>query len=105
MLDFDDCPCTGKTLARLLNPAILRCLARERAHGYSLLQQLAEFKMFADAQPDHAGLYRALKQMESRGLVRSEWNLGAGPARRVFSLTERGAACLGSLAGNPRMVP
>ena len=94
MLDFIDCPCSGKTLARLLHPAILLCLARGPAHGYSLLQQLAELKMFASGEPDHAGVYRTLKQMESSGFVRSEWNLGAGPARRVFSLTETGAACL-----------
>lgn len=94
MLDFGDCPCSGKTLARLLHPAILRCLARGPAHGYSLLQQLAELKMFISAEPDHAGVYRTLKQMESKGFVRSEWSLGTGPARRVFFLTEQGAACL-----------
>jgi DNA-binding PadR family transcriptional regulator len=94
MVDFVDCPCSGKTLARLIHPAILRCLAQGPAHGYSLLQQLAELKMFASGEPDHAGVYRALKQMESGGFVRSEWNLGAGPARRVYSLTESGAACL-----------
>jgi len=94
MVDFTGCPCSGKTLARLIHPAILRCLARGPAHGYNLLQQLGELKMFAGAEPDHAGVYRALKQMEIRGLVRSEWDLGTGPARRVFSLTETGAACL-----------
>jgi poly-beta-hydroxybutyrate-responsive repressor len=93
-MDFVDCPCTGKTLARLLHPAILLCLARGPAHGYSLLQQLGEFKMFADVEPDHAGVYRTLKQMESQGLVASQWSLGVGPARRVFSLTEVGAACV-----------
>jgi len=94
MVEFVDCPCSGKTLARLLHPAILRCLARGPAHGYSLLQQLAELKMFADAEPDHAGVYRTLKQMEAKGFVCSEWSLGDGPARRIFSLTETGAACL-----------
>ena len=93
-MDFADCPCSGKTLARLLNPAILLCLARQPAHGYSLLQQLAELKMFAGGEPDHAGLYRTLKQMESQGIVCAEWDHSVVPARRVFSLTETGAACL-----------
>ena len=94
MVNFAECPCSGKTLARLLNPAILVCLARGPAHGYALLQQLAELKMFASGEPDHAGVYRTLKQMESNGFVRSELNPGAGPARRVFSLTKTGATCL-----------
>jgi DNA-binding PadR family transcriptional regulator len=93
-MDFVDCPCSGKTLARLLNPAILICLARGPAHGYALVQQLAELKIFAHGTPDHAGVYRSLKQMESQGFVGAEWDLGAGPARRVFSLTETGTACL-----------
>lgn len=94
MVDFVDCPCSGKTLARLLHPALLVCLAHGPAHGYGLLRQLAELKMFANGEPDHAGVYRTLKQMESKGLVRSEWDLGVGAARKVFSLTETGAACL-----------
>lgn len=93
-MDFSECPCSGKTLARLLNPAVLLCLARGAAHGYALLEQLAELKMFAGREPDHAGVYRALKQMESQGIVSSEWDHGVVPARRVFSLTETGAACL-----------
>ena len=94
MLDFDNCPCSGKTLARLLNPAILLCLARGSAHGYSLHQQLAALKMFANGEPDHAGVYRTLKQMESQGIVSAEWDHSVVPARRIFSLTETGTACL-----------
>jgi DNA-binding PadR family transcriptional regulator len=70
------------------------CLSRGPAHGYALLQQLAELKMFADDEADHTGVYRTLKQMESKGFVRAEWELGDGPARRVFSLTKTGRACL-----------
>ena len=93
-MDFVDCPCSGKTLARLLHPAILVCLARGPAHGYALLRQLAEMKMFASGEPDHAGVYRTLKQMESKGTSARSGILASGPARRVFSLTETGMACL-----------
>jgi len=95
-VEFVNCPCSGKSLAKLLHPAILVCLARGPAHGYAILQQLAEMKMFADDEPDHAGVYRTLKQMESQGYVESQWDVQveAGPARRVFSLTETGMACL-----------
>lgn len=103
-MDFADCPCSGKTLARLLNPAILLCLARGPAHGYALLQQLSELKMFASGEPDHAGVYRTLKQLEAQGIVRAEWDYSFVPARRVFSLTETGAVP-GSLDANPRTLP
>ena len=93
-MDFVNCPCSGKTLAKLLHPAILVCLARGPAHGYAILQQLAEMKMFAGDEPDHAGVYRTLKQMESQGYVQSQWDVQVGPARRVFSLTKTGMACL-----------
>ena len=91
-MDFADCPCSGKTLARLLNPAILLCLARQPAHGYLLLQQLAELKMFADGEPDDAGLNRTLKQMESQGIVCGV-DHSVVQARRVFADRDR-RSCL-----------
>ena len=95
-MDFGECACSGKSLARMLRPAVMGLLAAGPAHGYQLARQLGGMKMFAAQQPDHAGLYRALKQMEDEGLLMSEWDLAdSGPARRVFTITADGMACLG----------
>jgi len=94
-MDFDECACTGKSLARLLRPAIMGTLATGAAHGYELAQRLARMKMFAQDPPDHAGLYRALNLMESEGLLVSRWDTEhSGPARKIFELTADGKACL-----------
>ncbi len=95
MFDLVDCPCTGKNLARLVHPAILAILAQETLHGYLILERLAGEPMFRDQPPDPAGVYRILKSMEQEGLVTCTWNLqSSGPARRQFTITDRGKACL-----------
>ena len=94
-MEFSTCACSGKSLARLVRPAVMALLVRGPTHGYQLVQSLRRMTMFAGQEPDHAGLYRALKQMESEGLLQSEWDLAdSGPARRIFSLTRTGRACL-----------
>lgn len=94
-MDFDQCACSGKSLGRFLRPAAMSLLADGPAHGYSIAQRLSRTRLFNGQEPDHTGLYRALKQMEEEGLLKSEWDLAdSGPARRVFNLTPKGKACL-----------
>ena len=94
-MDFDDCPCSGKSLARLLQPAVMAVLAKEPLHGYRIAQRLRRLAMFRDHRPDPTGLYRLLKSMEEQGLVVSSWELAdTGPAKRRFELTPSGRACL-----------
>lgn len=51
--------------------------------------------MFDGREPDHAGIYRALKEMADEGLVMSSWETGdSGPAKKVFEMTDAGRACL-----------
>ena len=89
----ENCPCSGKTLARLVHPAILGALSKGEAHGYEIAQRLAELSSFA--APDAAGIYRALNLMERDGYVESRWDAPqAGPPRKVFQLTASGRACL-----------
>ena len=72
---------------RFLQPCLLLLIAESPAHGYDLLERLTEFGF----ERDPGGLYRALRTMESDGLVRSEWQLSsAGPGRRNYELTSRG---------------
>ena len=94
-MDFNQCPCSGKTLAKLVQPAVLAAVAKESLHGYLLLQRLAAMPMFQDQPPDPTGVYRILKAMEHEGLLRSSWaSADAGPAKRAFAITPGGRACL-----------
>jgi len=95
MEEFENCPCSGKTLARLLHPAVMAVLAEEPQHGYAIAQRLRAMSMFCESPPDPAGIYRVLKSMEDDGFVQSEWDLAAsGPAKRRYTLTKSGRACL-----------
>jgi DNA-binding PadR family transcriptional regulator len=92
---LQECACTGKSLARIVHPAVLAVLADEPLHGYLIVQRLMELKMFREHAPDAAGVYRVLRTMEAEGLVTATWNLGeAGPAKRCFQLTPSGRACM-----------
>lgn len=97
MMDFEmDCPCRGKNLDKLLQPAILAILYKEDLHGFVLIQRLGENSMFDGTEPDRAGVYRYLKKMESSGLLSSGWELdgeGSKP-RRIYSITKEGRHCL-----------
>lgn len=87
----------GKTLSRLSQPTILSIIAasKEPLHGYVIVQLAAQSPMFGGNKPDATGVYRTLKQMEEKGLVSSEWDTPkAGPAKRMFVLTEDGRVCL-----------
>ncbi len=95
MPNTKECACTGKSLPRLLRPGVMAFLAQGDAHGYQIAQHLSDMRMFAGREPDHAGIYRALKEMADEGLVTSSWETGdAGPAKRVFALTDAGRDCL-----------
>ncbi len=77
----------------LVQPRLLLQLARKPAHGYELMEALGEGE---DGQaPDPGTLYRTLRALEEDGLVRSTWDTeGAGPARRVYELTDQGVEFL-----------
>ena len=93
--DFEQCPCTGKNLDKLLHATILTLLAEEPLHGYELVNRLAALKMAQGHKPDPAGVYRLLKQMEKDGLVHATLELSnAGPAKRSNQLTPEGRNCL-----------
>ena len=66
-------------------------LHRSEAHGYSLLNGLAEFGFNPD-QKDPSLVYRALREMEESGLVVSQWgqDKSLGPQRRVYQITTQG---------------
>lgn len=90
-----NCPCTGVNLPRLIQPALLYIISQEPAHGYAIMQKLAASGLFGETGPDSAGVYRFLKSMENEGSLHATWDASdSGPARKRYSITPRGLACL-----------
>jgi len=73
----------------------LRLLDEKPMHGYQLMEELNRRGL---AQPDRiepAAIYTALRRMEHRGLLTSQWEeKEAGPDRRIYTLTEEGRRVL-----------
>jgi PadR family transcriptional regulator PadR len=71
----------------------LLLLRHGSAHGYTLLDQLAEFGL---AERNPSTIYRVLRDMEGRGYVTSVWEevQTQGPPRRVYQLTAQGQEML-----------
>ena len=75
-------------------PVTLLTLRESTSYGYKLMEQTAKFG-FGVMNP--GTYYRTLRNMEKDGLCESEWDTssGAGPARRVYTITDAGEAYLG----------
>lgn len=85
------CTCAMGNVYRFIEPVLLLML-HEKGHsyGYELSETLGEYAL-TDAQIERAALYRTLRTLEENGHVTSKWETDtAGPARRVYSLTESG---------------
>jgi DNA-binding PadR family transcriptional regulator len=93
---FNDCPCTGTNLEKIIHPAILTLLFEdEELHGYSIVQKLQETYMLQGKKPDPSGVYRCLNQMEQGGYVTAIWDVSnSGPARKLYKITDDGLECL-----------
>jgi PadR family transcriptional regulator len=75
-----------------LRPCLLLLLREQPAHGYDLLERLRPLGFNRD---DPGRLYRALRALESDGLVRSVWEKSSsGPDRRMYELTREGMQTL-----------
>ena len=81
------CP---RRVDRFLESCLLLLLHCDEAHGYELLEGLNQFGF--DQNPvDSSTVYRMLRALEERGFVSSHWDTsGAGPARRLYHITEEG---------------
>jgi PadR family transcriptional regulator, regulatory protein PadR len=89
-------------IERFGEPALLLLLREAPAHGYELLERLAE--LLPDERIDMGNLYRVLRALEEHGVVRSEWDADApGPAKRIYELTDEGRALLEAWAGALRV--
>ena len=94
------CPPGGRVHG-FVQPWLLLLLSRKPTHGYELMEQLSRDEDAPDVDPGL--LYRTLRQLEEDGLVRSSWDTeGAGPARRVYEITDEGIEYLHAWAINIR---
>jgi PadR family transcriptional regulator PadR len=89
-------PRSGWSPRDILIPYVLLAVSMQRAHGYLIEEYLRSVGFFG---LEMSTLYRTLRQLEKDGLLHSSWEPGpAGPARRVYSLTDIGHAWLGQWA-------
>ncbi len=89
------CSCRGYNLDKLIQPNILIILAKQSMHGYSIIQELENKNLFIDEKVDNTGVYRALKTLEDREMIRFEWVMDtSGPAKKNYMITEKGLECL-----------
>ena len=80
-----------------LTPVTLVLLLREESsYGYEIMERLEEFGF---EQISVGTLYRTLRRTEKEGLCESEWDTSeAGPARRMYVITEAGEEYLAAWA-------
>jgi PadR family transcriptional regulator PadR len=78
---------------RFLEPALLALLRDRRTHGYELIAQLPG--LLGTDRVDVGNVYRALRSLEERRLVTSEWRDDLpGPAKRSYEITDEGRRTL-----------
>ncbi|MEW6553963.1 MAG: PadR family transcriptional regulator [Actinomycetota bacterium] len=83
---------------RFIESRILFLLSQGPAHGYELIGRMDEIPLPGPV-PDTGAVYRKLREMEERGLVRSRWDeSGRGPRRRTYSITAEGKRRLAAWA-------
>jgi poly-beta-hydroxybutyrate-responsive repressor len=79
---------------RYIQPSILLGLLMKPSYGYEIIQDIQRFG-FIEGQAPPGMIYRHLRQMEKDGLVSSKWETeGAGPAKRMYEITEEGREVL-----------
>lgn len=85
------CTCAMGNLYRFVEPVLLLLLKKKgQSYGYELAAELPRHAL-TDSSIEAAALYKTLRQLEENGCVTSAWDVDHnGPARRVYSLTERG---------------
>ena len=78
----------------LLIPYVLLAVSLQHAHGYAIEEYLRQLGLLGI---EMSTLYRTLRQLEKNGLLNSTWEPGpAGPARRVYTVTDIGSVWLDS---------
>jgi DNA-binding PadR family transcriptional regulator len=72
---------------------VLSVLDGGEAHGYRVIEHLRAASGGVFDLPEGT-VYPVLHRLERAGYLRSRWAKGAGPKRRVYTLTSRGRRAL-----------
>ena len=85
----------GRRKMFFLESCLLVLLHREPGYGYSLMNGLKDFGFQTD-EMDISILYRALRDLESAGLITGSWDEenSLGPQRRMYTIAPAGEAGL-----------
>jgi DNA-binding PadR family transcriptional regulator len=84
----------GRRKMFFLESCLLVLLHREPGYGYSLMDGLQQFGIQTE-EMDISILYRALRELETAGLVSSAWgDASLGPQRRIYTITPQGEITL-----------
>ena len=87
---------SGGLPKNFLQPCLLLLVLEQPGYGYDLVARLKPLGINDDA----ASVYRALRLLEHEGAVTSAWRTSeAGPARRVYRITDAGEAILREWVG------
>lgn len=92
----DSCNChnSGPQIRGYLIPCLLMLLLKESSHGYQLIERLGKLDYYKNI-PDAGVIYRHLRKLEQEEMVSSVLEAGGGgPARKVYSISEKGKDCL-----------
>ena len=85
------CNCGAKRLDRFLVPSVLLLLSEGSSYGYELTEKYSKIG-FTQSGNDFGAIYRTLKTLEKQGLIKSQWEINkAGPAKKNYSITEKGS--------------
>jgi PadR family transcriptional regulator, regulatory protein PadR len=85
---------SGELLQGTLGILILKALLAEATHGYGIARWI-EGTTDDVLRVEEGSLYPALRRLEDRGLVESEWGISENNRRaRFYSITARGRAHL-----------
>ena len=89
-------PGSGRARRGDVRTAVLRLLSEQPMHGYQIIQELSARSEGAWS-PSAGSVYPTLQQLADEGLVIAEETAG----KKVFSLTETGAALVAETADQP----
>jgi DNA-binding PadR family transcriptional regulator len=87
----------GGRRGRWLEPFLLLLVTEGEAHGYALIGRLNDLGV-APEGVDVGMAYRTLRELETDGLVASEWVAEGGAPRREYRPTPKGRSALAEWA-------
>ncbi|KJR43208.1 Transcriptional regulator PadR [Candidatus Magnetoovum chiemensis] len=87
---------SGGSSQTLIEACLLSLINKSDEYGYQLIKSLEDFGFTSISS---GPVYRALRNLESRGYLASKWDTSSnsGSARRRYALTEDGRYYLGEL--------